>query len=267
MVKIFTMVKDEVDIIRDWIIYHGCMFGWDNIYIIDNYSSDGTYEAINEFSSLINIFREEHYSNKGIYMKRLIDQYCINDIAFPIDIDEFIVYYDNNNLCVDKDTIINYFNSLPEHSVYKANYITSVITENGGYPRATVDAKYGYYCDMGQLAKSFINTKHFSGTIDHGNHINCSDYFLTKIHLVHYHFRNIEQLKKKILNNIIGLGYENNIEYLQNLLHNNPNCNGNHHVRSQIKVLEGSYNLDIWLYSEDLIKLDNLSNRILSGYF
>jgi hypothetical protein len=44
MTKIFTIVKDEVDIVDDWLIYHGCMFGWNNIYIIDNYSSDGTWE-------------------------------------------------------------------------------------------------------------------------------------------------------------------------------------------------------------------------------
>jgi hypothetical protein len=45
-IKLFTMVKDEIDIIRDWIIYHGCMFGWDSIYVIDNFSTDGTYEII-----------------------------------------------------------------------------------------------------------------------------------------------------------------------------------------------------------------------------
>jgi hypothetical protein len=52
MVKIFTMVKDESDIVRDWVIYHGCMFGWDSIFVIDNYSTDGTWEILNEFSDL-----------------------------------------------------------------------------------------------------------------------------------------------------------------------------------------------------------------------
>ena len=42
-------------------------------------------------------------------MKQLIDKYCSsNDIAFPIDIDEFIVYYDitSKKIIVDKTFII-----------------------------------------------------------------------------------------------------------------------------------------------------------------
>jgi len=95
MVKVITMVKDEVDIIKDWVLYHSFLFGFNNIYVIDNYSVDGTYEVINKYKSLINIFREANYKKKGIYMKNLINKYCVNNdkIAFPIDIDEFIVYY------------------------------------------------------------------------------------------------------------------------------------------------------------------------------
>ena len=52
MVKLFTIVKDEVVIVKDWIIYHGSLFGWNNIYIIDNYSTDGTYETIMDLKNL-----------------------------------------------------------------------------------------------------------------------------------------------------------------------------------------------------------------------
>ena len=99
MVKIFTMVKDEVDIVKDWIVYHGSLFGWNNIYILDNYSTDGTYEIIQEFAHLgINIFREDDYRFKGYYMSALIKEFCQNErFAFPIDIDEFIVYYDTKS--------------------------------------------------------------------------------------------------------------------------------------------------------------------------
>ena len=45
-IKIFTMVKDENDIIREWIIYHAELFGYENIFIIYNYSTVGTFEII-----------------------------------------------------------------------------------------------------------------------------------------------------------------------------------------------------------------------------
>ena len=38
------MVKDEADITDHWINYHGNIFGYNNIFIVDNMSSDGTYE-------------------------------------------------------------------------------------------------------------------------------------------------------------------------------------------------------------------------------
>ena len=57
MVKIFTMVKGENDIVRDWVKYHGKIFGYDNLFVIDNMSRDGTFEILNEFRGKIHIFR------------------------------------------------------------------------------------------------------------------------------------------------------------------------------------------------------------------
>jgi hypothetical protein len=275
MVKIFTMVKDEVDIIKDWIIYHGSMFGFNNIYVIDNYSTDGTFEAINEFSHLINIFREPDYLKKGEYMKKLINTYCNNEIAFPIDIDEFIIYYDNNEVSIDKNLINNYINTLQPCTVYKANYILSIIDNHtpNGYNRALAESDYGRYINMGNHAKSFFNTQYYKGDIDHGNHIHHmenNNYHLTKICLIHYHYRNLEQMKKKILNNITGLGYINDLNYLHNLINNNKTCPGFHHVNAQIQVLENRYVLpiyDINANDPENILLTPLKNRVRDGYF
>jgi hypothetical protein len=268
MVKIFTMVKDEADIVEEWIIYHGCTFGWNNIYIIDNYSTDGTFEIINKFQKLINISREENYKHKGLYMKNLINKYCSNnDIAFPIDIDEFIVYFDNNTINVDKNIINNYINNLKESRIYKANYINIVLTCEEGFKKAIKEIDYGTYYNMGTMAKSFFNIKYYNGEIDHGNHINCEDYFLTKICLVHYHARNLEQIKNKVLNNITGLGYLNNLDSLKNIIKNNPICEGNHHVKNQINILENKFKLNYRSSNSNDLILTPLKNKIINGYF
>ena len=73
-VKIFTMVKNEDDIIEDWINYHGKIFGYKNLHIIDNYSNDDTYNILLKYKSKgIHIYREHDYKIKGILLTRLIN--------------------------------------------------------------------------------------------------------------------------------------------------------------------------------------------------
>ena len=266
-VKLFTMVKDECDIIIDWIKYHGAIFGFENIFIIDNYTTDGTYEKICSLQDLkINILREKDYSKKGIFMADLINKHCNNnDIAFPIDSDEFIVYYEdkpNSSIQCDKTMIINYMNSLPDHVLYKANYINPRLEIDGGYTRATVEAKTATKAYYNDFAKTFLKKKHFKGTIDHGNHMVSKNYFMTTLWLVHYHARNTEQLKQKTLNNVLGLGYPNNKDLLKNILLRNKNCPGNHHVSRQIEILENRWVLKKSSETTDIVDISNLANSI-----
>ena len=259
-IKIFTMVKDEVDIIREWIVFHSELFGYENIHIIDNYSTDGTYEIIEEYKDKIHIFREKSYLKKGIFMKNIIDKFCdSSNIAFPIDIDEFIVYYDNK-IIVDKKTINDYINNLPDAYVYKANYISTIITDKTdyGYNNAVLECKYGNYDDYGQNAKTFFKVKNYNGSIDHGNHINTINYHLSKICLVHYHLRNLTQIKKKIYNNVIGLGYPDDLNKLKNIIQNNNDCCGNHHVSNYIHILENTFELQTYNYHSSNIELTPL---------
>ena len=274
---IFTMVKDEEDIIDDWVMYHGSIFGFENLYIIDNYSSDGTYEKLLNFNKKnipINIIRKQDYSKKGDYMTEIISNYTNDDdFCFPIDIDEFIVFYDKdtNELSIDKNKIISYIYDLPNSKVYKTNYILALITKLHGYERATTECNYGIYLDYRNMAKSFIKKKHFDKKIDHGNHINTNEYFLTNLCLIHFHSRNLEQMKKKIYNNVSGLGYNvNSLESLKKNIIDNPNCIGNHHIKNQIQILENNYNLqyiNIESTNLKLINLSNFNNIIKSGFF
>jgi hypothetical protein len=272
MVKIFTMVKNELDIIEDWIIYHGSMFGFNNLYIIDNESTDGTYEKIMNMKTYLplNIFKESDYKKKGERITELIKKFAKNErFSFPLDIDEFIVIYDknNNNIIIDKNIIIDYFNHLPEHPVYKVSFINSKITKENGYKRATVETEVGSYLDFNNYSKTFFTTKLLHNIIDHGNHYPCSDYYKTELSLVHFHCRNIDQHKEKIKNNVLGLHKTLELEKLKKIIENNPDCEGNHHVRYQINILENHFSLEVKKIEEKDISLHPLSERIKNGYF
>lgn len=248
MVKIFTMVKGEVDIVREWIIYHGELFGYNNLFVIDNFSLDGTWEILQEYKNQIHLFRLPDYKLKGIYMTKLIKRYCENEFAFPIDIDEFIVLYDkkSNTINCETNMIHSYLRKLPLKPIYKMNYISSKLHSDLGYINAVNESLWGNYDNYGSAAKSFIQSSIFTGTIDHGNHMNTNNYVATDLCLVHYHSRNLTQMHKKIYNNVKGFNYPVfNLNALKQLLVKNPQCPGNHHVRNQISVLEKTYKLPV----------------------
>jgi hypothetical protein len=269
MVKIFTIVKDEDDIISEWIIYHGYLFGYENLHIIDNMSTDGTYEKIVSFKNKgINIYRKHDYSKKGKYMTELMKQHCSNnEFAFPIDIDEFIVYYDkssDNSISTNKEKISNYLKSLPvDNKIFKMNFIftNNHIDNNFGFDKAFKKCLYGSYRDFKEIAKTFVNSSLFTNeTIDHGNHYSTNDYILTNLCLVHYHFRNLEQFKKKVYNNVLGFNYPTDLDGLKKL---NPRCSGCHHVNNLISMLENTYKVE---YSSHCEGNNDISLKELSEF-
>jgi hypothetical protein len=268
MTKIFTMVKGEVDIVNEWVLYHGSLFGFQNLYVIDNLSKDGTWEALVNLKKKynINITRLPDYKKKGEYMTKMFRSFCRpSEIGIPIDIDEFIVYYDKhtNKICCDGNKIFSVLKSLPPSQVYKMNYILTKITVPNGYKNAVINTTNGIYLDYGSLAKSFFNKSLFNGDIDHGNHYHTPNYILTNLCLVHYHARNLDQIKKKIYNNVTGLGYNPlDLNVLKNLLAQGG-VNGSHHVENQISVLENRYELGVSNLESSDIDLTPISQHLL----
>jgi hypothetical protein len=244
IIKLFTMVKDEIDIVEDWLKYHGTLFGYKNLYIVDNMSDDGTFEKIQEYQSKgVFLIQREDYKLKGDYMTELINDPNRGDFdfAYPIDIDEFVVYYDKESNQILPFRTVNYFKSLPvSETVFKTNYINSLISNGNdvGYERATVESEIGLYQDYHDVAKSFFNKRIWTGELDHGNHYQTTNFVLTDLCLVHYHCRNLEQMKKKVINNVKGLGYDTtNIE----ILRENEDGVGYHHVKHMIDILNNEF--------------------------
>ena len=234
---IATMVKNEDDIIDDWILYHGNIFGYHNLFIIDNYSTDNTYKkCLKYINKGINLCQKKNYIFKGDYMTNIMkNNNC--DIFIPLDIDEFIVYYDNNE--VKTDNIINYLNNIiklnPNNLVFKCNYISPILTNNNNNDLDRF--KYGDLLDYGNLAKSFINKHNITNNFlfDHGNHMMVKNYIVTKLCLIHYHQRTHKQCIKKIYNNVLGLGHNpNNLQELEKL----KNVAGIHRIKQQIQFLK-----------------------------
>jgi len=236
-ITICTMVKNEDDIVRQWIEYHGEIFGYANLYIIDNFSDDSTYEICKEYLSKgIQLFRGSDYTNKGNYMthfKNTTD--C--DIFIPLDIDEFICRYDEYSNSVYKNGIIEYLHSLlnSNNGVFKMNYLGPInTTDEDGLSKFT----HAVLNDYKSAAKTFIIKKYMDPMFqfDHGNHCHTSNYVMSNLTLIHYHERSNEQIYKKCLANVTGLGYSLDLDELKRL--KEKGCDGSHRVEQMIFIIE-----------------------------
>ena len=150
-VIIATMVKDEDDIIELWINYHGNIFGYENLFIYDNFSSDKTFEICNKYRDKgIKIYRARKYKWKGYYMTKIMkENNC--DIFIPLDVDEFIVLFDEHKKEINCKDIQSYFNKInllfPDKIFLKCNYLIPLVTDPND-------------SSINKFTNSFLNERH-----------------------------------------------------------------------------------------------------------
>ena len=159
-IKIFCVTKDEYDLIEDFILYYGNLFGYNNIIIIDNNSSNNTVlEIYNKYKLLgLNIYYEPNYSGNGQadsfnkYMNLYKDS-C--DYLIGLDTDEFLFSYNdliNNDDPFNKEKILDKFNNYKEtDTLFKIDY----------YPFSIVDPMNNKYIDN-KIINPARNITHFT---------------------------------------------------------------------------------------------------------
>eukprot|EP00629_Pelagomonadales_sp_RCC1024_P015587 CAMPEP_0119278412 /NCGR_PEP_ID=MMETSP1329-20130426/19038_1 /TAXON_ID=114041 /ORGANISM="Genus nov. species nov., Strain RCC1024" /LENGTH=362 /DNA_ID=CAMNT_0007278923 /DNA_START=305 /DNA_END=1389 /DNA_ORIENTATION=- len=205
LVGAFTFVKDEVDIIAVWVHYHASLFGYASIFVVDNYSTDGTWEVLSELKRLYGIAlrRERDYRAKGDRTRALMEKHRARfDILFPLDADEFVA---RNGSAVSVGGACDAFDALRVHrgiDGYRVTYVHAqgapAAAARGLLGRAPVDASKAFLSSAGPVPAKW----------SHGNHAGrLGKTVPTDLILIHFHKRSPAQLVKKTLNAWTGKGY------------------------------------------------------------
>jgi hypothetical protein len=146
-IKVFSVTKNEYDLIEDFILYHGYLFGYENIVLIDNESTDASVLEIYEKYKKkgVIVYTEESYvgENQGILFTKYMNQYkneC--DFMIGLDTDEFVFNIDainNGEDPTNRDKILEIFENLP------SNFTSFSI---GSYPCGIVDTNSPAFVDQ-----------------------------------------------------------------------------------------------------------------------
>jgi len=181
------MQKDETYLLRPWLAYHGYLFGFDNLFVIDNGSTDPAVRAtLDEFGGKgVTIDRghptREDYLVKGELIGATIqalDAKGGHDFIMPIDCDEFVLLRTESDIVCGREAILTYLAGLTgEKHVLRVPY------QLANHP---LNPDIYHHYNYGKVLFA-------AGTalpIDHGNHvaIDPSGRKPRDTRLVHLHF-------------------------------------------------------------------------------
>jgi hypothetical protein len=155
-VKLVMMEKDEVANLQRWLSHYGPIFGYENLYIMDNGSTnEETLNLLNEYRRWggINVIYDRNttrdFHTKGIHFTHLIRSWDAGepyDFALPLDCDEIIAVLGKGGISTDKTDILCAFEGL--------RYVTSSLgTEDCPSFRLdmslfNVPGKPGWFCPV-----------------------------------------------------------------------------------------------------------------------
>lgn len=116
--KVFCLTKNEYDMIEDFLIYYGSIFGFNNIVVIDNQSTDQrVLDIYSRYTDLGVVIHTEtrNMRHMGSIMSDYMNRYKSEcDFMFPVDTDEFIFIQQEN--IVDVGLIHSFLRSLDPHT-------------------------------------------------------------------------------------------------------------------------------------------------------
>lgn len=256
VVKIFCMTKNEYDLIEDFILYYGYLFGYSNIFIIDNCSDNEEviriYEKYKQMG--INVYTESNYTSGGqgiAFTKYMSLHKSSCDFMFGLDTDEFLYPIGlTNNISLIKENIYKILES------YTKNQTSFKINE---YPCSIVDINNINYKNQQMIypARNIIN---FS------NDLLMTDYFDISYwkNTPKYFVRSDAFVHTQNGNHSLGTSYGIVTNSSLGLLHFNATGKRREYERAK-KVVEGYKYFETTNSIESQIDLINTNAKIASG--
>jgi Glycosyl transferase family 2 len=249
IVKVFCMLKDEADILEDWLIYHGYLFGYRNLYLADNCSTDVQCRLILERyaakgANVVFDVPGPQFLRKGDYLREWAVATCPPETIFlPLDVDEFLLYRrGTGKYTTNKRLILTELRSLP--SAFQAFRITEALLSANTALEYQRPAR-----EMIRFYSTADKDKHFFRLgslrcLDRGFHYGVwqGSQQLHTARLVHLHFhdRGARCTIDKAINVVRRLGYnETDVEALQQVLMGSHNPGSRHKFRECLRYLRG----------------------------
>ena len=122
-VACIMMHRDETLLLEPWLRYHGFLFGYENIFILDNGSKNPVVQAtLKRFAKVGVNVNYSHpsrldFDRKGCVVGTLIEHFQQTsryDIVLPLDCDEFVAVIGDNGISISRNQILDHLSELAQ---------------------------------------------------------------------------------------------------------------------------------------------------------
>lgn len=143
-VRCITMQKDEGLLLDAWLRFYGYLFGFENLEVLDNGSTDRlTRTILEQFEAVgVSVHRQytgiEHFEGKGAIVAGIIegwDRTHDYDFALPCDTDEFLALFTPDGLTCRRNQISTAMDALVgcEQALWMATSLLNVPSQPGWF--------------------------------------------------------------------------------------------------------------------------------------
>lgn len=179
-IKCIMMQRDETRLLEPWLRYHGYLFGYRNLTVIDHGSSvPAVHDVLERYGALgVTVERLDlsprHFFDKGMHVARVIralDDGEAYDFAMPLDCDEFVAVFNEDGLSSRREAIHAAFDALigeqralsvemsPTNVIGRPGWFATGIGNKTFLPRGSVmDVDVGFHTIRSRLAEGRRDT-------------------------------------------------------------------------------------------------------------
>ena len=226
-VKIFTVTKNETDLLEDFVQYHGSIFGFSNVILIDNDSDCKVVLELYRKFRCMGVVVEKHSSYRGQSQGEAFTKYMSKyrhqcKFMVGLDTDEFIqfpgfmaknlssslenlrngfrAYFSGLRGDASKFNVVTYFNSVPDPSdiSYKNQKVSRPARDIVHFSQAPAKPKKCFF-----RSKTFLST----GNGCHKGKVSKGVEVTSKLCYVHFHSTGARRSVERARSIVSGYGY------------------------------------------------------------
>ena len=219
--RLFTFVKDESYLLGTWIPYHGSLFGFDNLYVVDQGSTDGSHALYEKFRARgLRVHRTRlDIRHRAPVLTRLMRRHRHEArVLISLDADEFVCLDKDGRVHVDKADILQTIAGLPTDVFkYRMGYFSAVNDAFAYGDPLTEMRRFVYTSSSGagvplQLWSTCFDATHFVATDDsnsEGRVDRLDDrHHCSPLMLLHFEVRGLEHFIWKNVRGATAWGYD-----------------------------------------------------------